>query len=222
MTGPSISVRSQPIQTFTASYNLNLIGQDKLPFRQQDWPLPTQPARQPDLTNWIDRTKLLLAVPSKQTDWPLPIRSPIQVYGSTASYNLNLIGQDKLPVGEIVTDRPALLAPMTLQTWINSVNLALTTVIPPSPFNQFSWPLNPGAPQPVQTFTAFYNPNLVGQDRMPSGKFITDLPPQPASRPDFTFLQGFQLPLQPVTPPIVVGGHILSSRSHFMYGDTLS
>jgi hypothetical protein len=99
---PRPSFRDPTLVDFTASYNLNLIGQDQLPFRQQDWPLTPAAARGAELSTWIDRTKFVLAglaEPFNQTDWrnpTPPFRDPTLV-GFTASYNLNLIGADQLP-----------------------------------------------------------------------------------------------------------------------------
>ena len=42
-------MRDPTLGTITASYNLNLIALDALPVRQQDWPNPTQFARDPTL-----------------------------------------------------------------------------------------------------------------------------------------------------------------------------
>src|SRR6516162_4455419 len=64
-------------QTWTYSYNLNLIGKDRFPTGEQFWerpPLGPIPAE--NLKTW------------------------------TWQYNLNLRGQDQLPIGEIVTDLP--------------------------------------------------------------------------------------------------------------------
>jgi len=112
------------------SYNRNLIGQDQLPFRQQDWPLTPVPQR---AAEWIQQTALVLTAvqrPFVQSDWPLPQvpQGAIQTWINTiglaltakpfnqqdwpnptpfardptlstiaASYNRNLIGQDRLP-----------------------------------------------------------------------------------------------------------------------------
>src|SRR5262249_13965648 len=54
-------------RSWTWSYNLNLIGQDKLPFRQKEWPLTPAPERSNELLTWIERVKLLLLVPFKQS-----------------------------------------------------------------------------------------------------------------------------------------------------------
>jgi len=75
-----------------------LIGQDKLPFRQMDWPLPVPQARQPQLVSWFDPVKLLLTVPFRQRDWPLgrghlqPDRSYLFTFPKV------LHGQDRLPI----------------------------------------------------------------------------------------------------------------------------
>lgn len=167
--------------SITASYNPNLVGQDRLPFRQMDWPLPVPPHRNPELASWIDRVKLLLAVPFKQTDWPIN-RGPLQPDRSfTQTFPRVLIGQDFLPVGTDYTDRP-FVAPTDGKTWIQSVNLALN-VAPATPFNQEDWPTPRGPEQPIRSLTVSYNLNLIGQDRLPVGTEITDLPPQPAQQP---------------------------------------
>jgi hypothetical protein len=91
-----------------------------------------------------------------------------------------LIGQDQLPVGKDIYDLPpsAPLSAIQLRTWIQSVNLALTVTPPVKPFAQYDWPLNLGPRQPIQVFTGSYNKNLIGQDKLPAGKIITQLPDQ--------------------------------------------
>ena len=131
----------QPIdlRTITAGYNKNLIGQDQLPTGDIKTELPRGPEYHIQLRNW------------------------------TWNYNLNLIAQDKLPTGVEITALPPQppLSAIQLRTWINFVNLALTTAPPVKPFNQQDWPLNTGPRQPVQIFTASYNKNLIGRDRLP-------------------------------------------------------
>ena len=119
-----------PAVGWEASYNKNLIGQDQLPFRQQDWPLTRAVDRAGD---WIQQTALVLTAvqrPFVQSDWPLPQvpQGAIQTWINTialaltakpftqtdwpnptpfardptlatitASYNRNLVGQDRLP-----------------------------------------------------------------------------------------------------------------------------
>ena len=209
----------QPVSIFTVSYNKNLIGQDKLPTGAEITDLPPQPALSAiQLRTWINTTALALITaplpkPFAQYDWPLnfgPLQ-PIQIFA--ASYNKNLIGQDKLPIGEIVSDLPPrqaqqptqvttdkynpnligkdklpngaevtelppqpVLSASQLRTWIQSVNVALISVPPLRPFNQYDWPINTGPQQSVQVFTASYNRNLIGKDQLPAGEAITDLP----------------------------------------------
>jgi len=130
-----------------------LIGQDRLPFRQMDWPLPTQPWRSPQLVSWFDPLKLLLTVPFKQLDWPInrghlqPDRSYLYTFPRV------LIGQDKLPTGEIITDRPTLSRAQAL-SWISSVNLALGQA--PRPFAQTDWP-NPRQASRSATLSTWIN-----------------------------------------------------------------
>jgi hypothetical protein len=133
-----------PAQTWAWSYNLNLIGQDQLPFRNLDWSPPTPPYR-PDYSFFNFLIGPITLPLNQQTDWPLPIRQP----------------------------------PL-LQTWIQPVNLALTTIVARLPFNQSDWP-SPRAPlYPTPSWTASYNLNLIGKDQLPVGKNITDLPSREA------------------------------------------
>jgi hypothetical protein len=162
------------LRAWTWSYNLNLIGKDRLPIGESVTDLTARPYEyHVQLRSWQWSYNLNLVgqdrLPFRQSDWPNP--QPVQWYKEWQwSYNLNLVGQDRLPTGEIITDRPALLAPALFQTWITNASLALTTAptFPRPPFNQFDWPLTPAAGQPAQSFTASYNRNLVGQDQLPN------------------------------------------------------
>jgi len=95
-------------QGWTQSLVAQLTAAAAVPFFPNAWQLPDQGFYQTDLRTWVQATKLLLAVPFNQLDWPVP-RAPQQpALGWTASYNLNLIAQDKLVVGKQVYDRPTL------------------------------------------------------------------------------------------------------------------
>lgn len=161
---PLVPAARQPAPSLTVTFNPNLRGQDRLPFRQMHWPLPAQPYRQPQLVTWFDPLRLLLLVPFRQSDWPLapgprqPDRSFLAVFPRV------LIGQDRLPTGKIIYDRPTLSRAQAL-SWIQSVNLLLAQ---PTPFAQRDWPVPLGARQPAPGLTASYNPNLIGQDRLPN------------------------------------------------------
>lgn len=168
---------------WTWSYNLNLIGQDVVPGKQST------------------------ALTVKAYEFSVQLRS------WTWWYNLNLIGQDQFPTGEAIYNRPQLVPalfqtwanslnlplnitpatpfyqlywPLTpspirevnLSTWIAQTKLLLAV-----PFNQTNWP-NP-QPQPRQalSWTWSYNLNLIGQDKLPVGKIVFDLPPRAPLQP---------------------------------------
>jgi hypothetical protein len=158
-------------KTFTASYNLNLIGKDQLPVGKDAYDLPPQPPLSAvQLRTWIHNAALALITtppvkPFAQYDWPLNTgpKQPTQIF--VASYNKNLIGQDRLPVGAITTGLPAQQR-LAAQTWINAVNLALTSV-QVLPFNQNNWPLNLGPRQVDRSYGYVFPKTLVGQDRLP-------------------------------------------------------
>src|SRR5215469_15599996 len=163
-------------QTWTASYNLNLIGQDQLPIRQQHWPLTPEAERAIQLRSWIDTVKFALVKPFNQQDWPNPTppaRDPTLTTWA-ASYNKNLIGQDALPFRQ--QDWPNPIPPAAVKDWIQQTNLALLSVVP-RPFFQTDWP-NPTQPSRLdQTWTWTYNKNLIGKDQLPIGAELTDLAP---------------------------------------------
>jgi hypothetical protein len=171
----------QPAVSWTWSYNLNLVGQDKQPVGKTSNEVPRAYEYHVQLRAW---------------NW---------------SYNLNLIGKDRLPVGAEVSDRtPVGPAPLLL-TWVSSLNsnLFFPPIVPPRPpFNVFDWPLTPApvreanlgtwieTPQltvpsrqldwpnpirsvpPAQTWTNSYTLGLLGQDKLPTGDQLTDLPPR--------------------------------------------
>jgi hypothetical protein len=96
---PNPRPADQITRSWTASYNPNLVGQDELPFRQQDWPLTPAAQRAVDLATWVDRTKFLLLRPFAQLDWPNPtaaFRDPT-LATLARGFNLDLVGQDQLP-----------------------------------------------------------------------------------------------------------------------------
>jgi hypothetical protein len=149
------------------SYNKNLIGQDQFPSRQFDWPNPQTP--QQAIQTWINQTNLLLTTaptkPFTQTDWPLPPAPQQAALGWAWSYNLNLIGQDRMLTGAQITDLPPRDFARLLQTWIQSVSLALTA----KPFAQYDWP-NPTPFARDPTLAAWlgrYILELIGQDQLP-------------------------------------------------------
>ena len=151
----------QPAQTWTNSYNLNLIGQDQLPARQQDWPLTPAAQRAADLATWINRVQFQLLKPFAQYDWPNPIppfRDP--TLGTIArGYNLDLIGQDRLPNRQQDWPLSSAFTPVLLQAWIQAGLLAVP-LVPPLFMRNQDWPVPRGPIQPDRGFSAPSNPNL--------------------------------------------------------------
>jgi hypothetical protein len=166
------------LQTWISTVNLALTVAPARPFSQEDWPLTPAAIREPNLRIWISQTKLLLAVPFVQNDWPIPTRQPPAARTWTWQYNLNLIGQDKLPSGAEVTALPPqpVLSAIALRTWVQSVNLALVTIAAAKPFNQYDWPVPRGYLRTTPSWAAFYNLNLIGKDRLPVGGKAFELP----------------------------------------------
>jgi len=136
--------------TWTDSYNLTLIGQDKLPTGEQSYSLTVAPLTPPD---------------------------QVQLHSWQWSYNLNLRGRDRLPVGDQTYDRPQLpLVPG--YSFILPYNIGLNTVVvTANPFAQYDWPLTRAPWRLDQTWTQSYDPNLVGQDAMLVGEQSYTLAP---------------------------------------------
>jgi hypothetical protein len=197
------------IYLWTWRYNLNLIGQDKLPVGEQRIELtPAGHIYPTQLRTWIDyRIRALDFVAGAQPDgkrwFDLAPRDdrPYQLRSWTWTYNLNLIGKDRLPAGEQLSVLPLRITPAAIQTWISQVSLALRR--PVAPFNQTDWQ-NPRWPQQAitnRTWTASYNLNLIGKDRLPTGEAVFDLAPRGHIYP--TDLRTFvkQLNLALIVPP---------------------
>jgi hypothetical protein len=190
-------------------YNFNLIGKDALPIGEQKTELaPAGHIHPTQLRTWIDyRNRAIDFVAGAQPDgkrwFDLAPRDdrPYQLRSWTWAYNLNLIGKDQLPVGNRISDLPPRITPAAVQTWISQVNLALSR--PAVPFSQTDWQ-NPRWPQQAvinRTWTASFNLNLIGQDRLPTGEAVFDLAPRGHVYP--TDLRTFirQLNLALIVPP---------------------
>ena len=151
------------------NYNLNLIGQDRLPTGKQFWERPQLPI--PPAQTWVETPQYeLIAKPFNQQDWPNPTQ-PYRIDQTwTASYNKNLIGQDAMIVGEQRTELPdrGPLRSQDLLTWIQIVNLALTTApaVPNTTISKlYDRPILPIPP--AVGWEASFNKNLIGQDQLP-------------------------------------------------------
>jgi hypothetical protein len=155
------------LHSWVWSYNLNLIGQDRLPVGEQIWERPTLPI--PPALTWLDLPKYnLIAKPFAQYDWP-NATPPYRIDQTwAASYNLNLIGQDKLPTGEQISDLPPRDFVRLLQTWIQQTNIALLTQPLPLQITISKYFDRPILPiPPAQSWEFSYNKNLIGQDQLP-------------------------------------------------------
>lgn len=157
-------------KTWSNSYNLNLIGQDSLPVGEVYTDAPRGPPR--SLFDWKQSSPFWLVKPFLQTEWTLPIAPPRLPQSITASYNLNLIGQDNLPIGRQVFESGGTYQyPASLRFLAGNVT---TLSAPARPFSQYDWPL-PVVPVSVRGWEWWFNLSLVGQDTLPSGEVLDRL-----------------------------------------------
>jgi hypothetical protein len=179
------------------------------PFYQSDWPNPTQPYRLDQTWTWVYNKNLIGKdqLPVGEQIYELTqAQKPYeqqQLHSWQWNYNLNLIGQDRMLVGEQVWERPQLPIPPAL-TWTQTP--AYEEIA--KPFNQTDWPL-PTAPYRIeQTWTFVYNKNLVGQDKLPIGAELTDLPPRDFARILQTWIENTNLALLTAPPDLKQQVHI--------------
>jgi hypothetical protein len=211
--------RSYPplVPNWTFSYDLNLIGKDKLPSGQRFYDLARGPS--PLLQTWLffeppAYNPGVTQLPHIQYDWPLPKAYPPQVPSWAFSYDLNLIGKDQLPTGEVFSERPP---PVNwYRDWAQfNLNAAATVEnpllpgdwqVPPSMVgvHALGWTFNDtafsvvvfppgelvfdrpprGFPPQVPSWTFSYDLNLIGKDRLPTGQRSFDTPAQKERLPD--------------------------------------
>lgn len=201
-------------RTWTWQYNVNLIAKDAMAVGEQVTDLPPRAYPEPATRTWVWNYNLNLVgqdkLPVGEAIYDLPPRDYAQPAKTwTWNYNLNLIAQDRLPSGKAFTDLPPRDHSRILQTWIASLNLPLITVVQPLPFNQYTWPTPQPLTQPDRGFTAFYNPNLIGQDRFPPGARLSDLPPRDHVRLLQSWVQAVNLALT-VPPSVLPVGAIVT------------
>jgi hypothetical protein len=123
-----------PRRSWTWQYILNLIARDAMPaaFRKESYELPQRPYPRMEQT-WAYTDKNVLELLSKDTmtaafrkeltDLP---SIPWRLYQTWVwQYNLNLIGQDRLPTGAIRYDLTPIGYPRKDQTWAWQYNLNL-------------------------------------------------------------------------------------------------
>src|SRR5215475_9793283 len=179
---PKAPERSSQLLTWTWSYNINLIGKDKLPTGEQVTDLPPRAYPEPATRTWGWNYNLNLIgkdrLPTGEQVSDLPPRAYPEPATRTWvwSYNLNLVGKDQLPTGEQIYTLPPVGPeyPTSLRTWTGLPVPAVAA----NPFYQLDWPINLGPIQPLRSWTWSYNLNLVGQDKLPVGEQISDLPPR--------------------------------------------
>lgn len=135
------------------------LNQDRLPVRQQDWPVPPPVIWYREAYIGFLSSRL---TPFNQLDWPNP--PPVQWYRSLEEwYNYNLVGKDQLPNRQ--SDWP--VPPPII--WYQDASAGFRSDRAPvvfKPFFQSDWP----NPQPVQWYRdleEWYNLNLIGKDQLP-------------------------------------------------------
>jgi hypothetical protein len=160
-------------RTWNSGYNPNLIGQDILPFRNQQeikpgptWRVDTIPQ---NLLGTLLSITQVMPVGSQLYDLPLRLTDTFQTWRSWyASYNPNLIGQDVLPFRNLQdvplgnTWRADFTPPNQLPTLLQIINAlpigAQIFDLPQRLLDPFSH---------LRTWAWSYNVNLIGQDVLP-------------------------------------------------------
>jgi hypothetical protein len=172
--------RSISLLTWTWSYNLNLVGKDRLPFRQSDWPVPKGPQRAIDLLTWIDVHVRFGkdALPFNQQDWP-PVPKgwpPRQDYQQAV--RIGLIGKDTLPFRQSDWPVPKTRLPVALTHIDIHVRYAGQDTLP---FNQDDWP-NPKGQPPRQDWVVSSSISLTTVTQAPFNQEDWPVPrgPKPA------------------------------------------
>lgn len=157
--GPTYPVS---LRTWSDQTRRQLIGQDRLPERQTEWPNPRAALRRPDQhswTSWIDLALDAATRPNRQRDWPNPRGAkPVVTLGTWISQTkINLIGQDKFfglagyphfdwPVPKGPSRRP--------QDWQRGFRLLDQEFEFPAEGTNYDWPnpLGPVYPVGLRTF----------------------------------------------------------------------
>jgi hypothetical protein len=182
---------SRKDQTWTDTYFSGLIGQDKFPPGDQNFVLPAPPVRAAlswtnPLQPWLTVTPRLPGAMFSE----LPPRPRPAALGWTASYTLGLIGQDQLPPGENVYDRPP---PVNwFRDW--AINLLEGTLAPPSvalPVGAAIFTLAPSGPAQPSRYWQNYIVEGVAPVSFPPGDQTFALPVL-ATRSAVTWLNPFQ------------------------------
>src|SRR5262249_50695322 len=158
--------------------------------------------------NLLPLTTVPTQAPFSQDDWPNPVIAKQPLREWSWSYNLNLIGKDRLPTGTRVYDRPQLDVLQTVRSWVWNYNLNLIgkDQLPTGEAIYDRPPLGPL--QPALGFTYSIDINIARG--FPVGEFFTDLPPRPYPPPAPSWLYTSF----PYYPPIIIGAEQLRAP-HF-------
>ena len=142
-----------------------MIGQDRLPNRQQDWPNPAQPYRN-DQT-WVWRQIGMMGqdlLPFRQQDWPNPVAPP-RIDATWLQGFSVLLSQLVVLYPHNQYDWPNPVTPPRLDQfmgWSQTRMLGRDLL----PFRQQDWPL-PGQPTRLEQSWAWSQTRMQGQDRLP-------------------------------------------------------
>lgn len=117
-----------------------MLGQDTLPFRQQDWPNPTPPPSPGSTTTW-NQTGMIGqdVLPSGSKTGPLPVQPPTP--GNPITWRQTvMLGQDVLPFRQRDWPLPPLhaLPRIDLSVARSQTRMLFQDVLP---FRQTDWPL---------------------------------------------------------------------------------
>jgi hypothetical protein len=169
-------------RNWTGSYNLNLIGLDALPSGQQLFSLPSFPQRGSEFaaSNLLSTLLAPQGLPPGAQVYDLAPRTadPFAQWRSWGQgFNLNLIGQDRLPSGMQWNELPKAVQIGT--SFVPTINLSL--LYPPillPPGSQF-YDLSPRIADSFAQWRSWsqgYNLNLSGKDQFPPGSQWNELP----------------------------------------------
>ena len=101
---PVPSAQRQPDRTFQRAFPPTLVGQDRLPVRQQYWPVPIAPDYSVSLRSFLASPGLPLITapvqpPFSQDDWPLPIAAiqPIRTWTQSPTIATPVVAPTFMP-----------------------------------------------------------------------------------------------------------------------------
>jgi hypothetical protein len=175
--------------SYNLAFPLELIGQDALPTgRLTEFPntlirrivLPFEP---PALLQSTLNPGIIFLPPGQTSDFTfVPKRIP-QNTGYTSSFQLELIGQDALPVGRLedFPNTPPRKPPLPFEF----PNLLGTTLAVAYPFSLTDWTTRP-TKYVRESFTTAFPLELIGQDALPTGR-LEDFPNAPPKKPPLPF-----------------------------------